>query len=87
MLCWNNNGLFPPLHRGAQHWQDADEVLSRVATAPSAMDNALVQMLRALGAEPMIWELRRLDESQRTIVSADCRMLHIGTLAFTHSGP
>jgi hypothetical protein len=43
----------PPLRRGAEHWQDAAEMLSRAAAAPSAMEDALVQMLRALRAERM----------------------------------
>ncbi len=44
----------PALHQGAEHWQDADEMLSRAAAAPSAMDDALAQLLRALKAEGLI---------------------------------
>jgi hypothetical protein len=44
----------PSLHQGAEHWQDADEMLSRAATAPSAVDDALAQLLRALKAEGLI---------------------------------
>jgi hypothetical protein len=44
----------PPVHQGAEHWQDADEMLSRAATAESAMDDALSAMLRALEAEGLI---------------------------------
>ncbi len=44
----------PPFRQGAEHWQDAAEMLSRAAAAPSAMEDALVQVLRALKAERLI---------------------------------
>jgi hypothetical protein len=44
----------PPLQQGSEHWQDAEELLSRAAVSPSAIDDALVGMLRALRADGVI---------------------------------
>jgi hypothetical protein len=42
------------LKQAEGHWQDADEMLIRAAVAPSAIDDALAAMVRALKAEGLI---------------------------------
>ena len=44
----------PALKRAEGHWRDADEMLIRAAVAPSAIDDALAAMVRALKAEGLI---------------------------------
>jgi hypothetical protein len=44
----------PALKQAEGHWRDADEMLIRAAVAPSAIDDALAAMVRALKAEGLI---------------------------------
>jgi hypothetical protein len=44
----------PALKQAEGHWQDAEDLLSRASIAPSAMDDALVAVVRALKAEGLI---------------------------------
>jgi hypothetical protein len=44
----------PALKQAEGHWQDAGEMLVRAAAAPSARDDALAAMVRALKAERLI---------------------------------
>jgi hypothetical protein len=46
----------PPTVQGAEHWQDVEELLARAAIAPSAIDQALTFMLRALKAQWLLWK-------------------------------
>jgi hypothetical protein len=42
------------LHQRPPHWGDAAQLLLRAASSDSAMDDALVQMMRALKAEGLL---------------------------------
>jgi hypothetical protein len=44
----------PPISQAAAHWQEAEELLGRAATAPSAQDAALAAMVRALMIEGLL---------------------------------
>jgi hypothetical protein len=44
----------PALKQAEGHWRDADEMLVRAAVAPSAIDDALAAMVRALKVERLI---------------------------------
>jgi hypothetical protein len=44
----------PALKQADGHWQDAEEILSRASVAPSAMDDALAAVVRALKTEGLI---------------------------------
>jgi hypothetical protein len=44
----------PALKQAEDHWREANELLIRAAIAPSAIDGALVAMVRALKAERLI---------------------------------
>jgi hypothetical protein len=44
----------PALKQAEGHWQDADELLVRAEAAPSARDDALAAVVRALKAEGLI---------------------------------
>jgi hypothetical protein len=44
----------PALKQAEGHWQDADEMLVRAAAGPSARDEALAAVVRALKAEGLI---------------------------------
>jgi hypothetical protein len=44
----------PILKQIEDHWQQADEMLVRAAAAPSANDDALAAMVRALKSERLI---------------------------------
>jgi hypothetical protein len=46
--------VLPALKQAEGHWRDADEMLIRAAVAPSAIDDALAAMVRALKAEGLI---------------------------------
>jgi hypothetical protein len=46
--------MLPALKQAEGHWRDADEMLVRAEAAPSAMDDALAAMVRALKAEGLI---------------------------------
>ena len=46
--------MLPTLKQVVGHWQDAKEQLSRASIAPSAMDDALAAVVRALKAEGLI---------------------------------
>jgi hypothetical protein len=45
---------FQPAIRGAEPWRDVEELLARAAIAPSAIDEALIAMVRALKAEGLL---------------------------------
>jgi hypothetical protein len=44
----------PAMKRAEGHWLDADEMLVRAEAAPSASDDALTAVVRALKAEGLI---------------------------------
>ena len=44
----------PALKRAEAHWQDAEEMLARASISPSAKDEALAAVVRALKAEGLI---------------------------------
>jgi hypothetical protein len=44
----------PPTAQVAERWLDADEMLVRAETAPSARDDALAAVVRVLKAEGLI---------------------------------
>jgi hypothetical protein len=44
----------PALSQGAAHWQDAEELITRAATTPSAMDEALGALVRAMKVDDLI---------------------------------
>jgi uncharacterized protein HemY len=44
----------PALKQAEGHWQDAEEMLVRAAATPSANDDALAAMVRALKTEGLI---------------------------------
>jgi hypothetical protein len=43
-----------PVDQSAEHWQNAEETLARAAFAPSARDEALSAMVRALKANGLL---------------------------------
>ena len=50
----NCSQQLPALKQAEDHWREANELLIRAAIAPSAIDGALVAMVRALKAERLI---------------------------------
>jgi hypothetical protein len=44
----------PATHHVAEHWREAQEGLSRAAASPSAKDDALAAVVRALKAQGLI---------------------------------
>jgi hypothetical protein len=44
----------PSLHHSAEFWREAKEKLSNAAAAPSAMDEALAAVVRALKAQGLM---------------------------------
>jgi hypothetical protein len=46
--------MLPALKQAEGHWQDAEALLTRASIAPSAMDDALAAVVRALKAEGLI---------------------------------
>jgi hypothetical protein len=44
----------PPMKQAEGHWQDAEELLTRASIAPSAKDEALAAVVRALRAEGLL---------------------------------
>jgi hypothetical protein len=52
--------ILPALKQAEGHWRDADEMLIRVAVAPSAINDALAAIVRALKMEGLIQTPSRL---------------------------